>query len=649
MPKKLRVPFFKNFLLLATVVIAPLSTIGQVHNSIHDTLRVRTVYDIADLVTWPDQASIDTFEFGVLSKDERLHQEFQKQTFRKVHEKPVRIRIYRSLDELEKDSVELLFLQQRGNWDIEGVKKGIEGEGTLLIAENYPFYQTMISFIFQEGGTRYLVFRKPFLEKGFSYEKALESLAIIKTQADWKRAFKATEGRLAKRKRELRKKSEELKEQKEALKKLQKKIKAKQELLKEQRKDLQRKKDSVQKLKSSMQKQEAELAAKRRTLKKKAKELQETRNAIEDQQNILAKQKEAADSLQKHISRKKERIQQQKGTLKAQDKRITYQTYALVIFGILIMVILGFAYLLRRNYKRIKSINQELEQKNNTILQQNERIEEKNKEITESITYASKIQHAMLPSLAVLQENFQDNGVLYIPRDIVSGDFYWAAKGEGKIIWTASDCTGHGVPGAMMSMLGIAFLREVVTRKGIYEPNKIMDQVRDMIVRALSSDGGKADAKDGMDMGLCTLEPETGRLEFAGANNPLYLIHNGNIDSREFPEDSKAIKDEDGNVQGVEIKADKQPVGANEDATPFKKQVVEVRKGDRLHMFSDGYADQFGGNKGKKLKYKPFKRLLLESGHLSLHEQSEFLRERFDEWKGNFEQVDDVVVLSVEI
>ncbi len=629
----------------------PLSR-AQVHNTVHDTDRVKAVLDIAELVTWPNQGTIDTFEFGLLSEDDLLYEEFQKQASnRSIHDRPVKIRRFQELQKLQEGRVDLLFLQRRGGWDINGVKERIKGDSTLLIAENYPFYQSMISFIFQEEGTRYLVFRKAFLEKDFSYNKGLESLAIVKTQADWKRAYKHTESRLAERKQELRKKEEELKKQKEALKKLKKDIEAKKALLQEQRDKLEKQKDSLKVLKSSMRQREQELAAKRKEIRKKAQELDSTRAAIEEQQAIFERHKKKADSLQDHISEQRSRIKEQKGTLKAQDQRITYQTYALLAFGILILTIAFFSYLLYRNYHRIKSINKELEEKNETILEQNEWIEEKNKEITESITYASKIQYAMLPSLGILREHFTDHSALYIPRDIVSGDFYWAARTDGKLIWTAADCTGHGVPGAMMSMLGIAFLREVVTRKGILEPNRILDEVRDMIIRSLSSEEEGEDAKDGMDIALCTLDPESGQLDFSGANNPLYLYFgDGNEKGREFPEDSKPIEDEEGNLRGVEIKADKQPVGAHgEEATPFSKHSITVHKGDRLYLFSDGYADQFGGDKGKKLKYKPFKRMILDSMELPLKEQRDHLHKEFMEWKGNFEQVDDVVVLAVEI
>ncbi len=645
----MRKSFRPLFLVILLSVLSIGISKGQVHNQVHDTDRVAAIYDVANYVKWPRDSKIDTFRVGLLTKDSALYQEVLKQSEQGINERPVKVLDFQETEALKDEQLHLLFLQYREGWDISRVRKLIEDAPTLLIGENYPFYQTMVSFIFKDGLTTLYVFRKRLLENDFSYSDKLPFIAEIKTQADWKRAYKHTEGRLSKRKKELQEKKEELKKKEKKLRSLQKDIRVKQERLQAQKKKLQAKKDSLNSLKGSLRAQRRKLASKKKSLKEKAKELKETQEAIREQKAVLAEQKEAADSLQKHISEQQNQIKEQKGTLKAQDKRITYQTYALITFGLLILIILTFAYLLRRNYRRIKAINQKLAEKNDTILEQNERIEEKNKEITESITYASKIQHAMLPSLTVLQENFRDSSALYIPRDIVSGDFYWAAKAEGKLIWTAPDCTGHGVPGAMMSMLGMAFLREVVTRKGIYSPEKILDEVRDMIVRSLSSENKEEEAKDGMDMGLCTLDMASGTLSFAGGNNPLYLFFGNKDGNRQIPEDSKKIEDANGELVGVEIQADKQPVGAHSDGVPFKKQDVEVRKGDRLYLFSDGYADQFGGNKGKKLKYKPFKRMILESNDLSLKEQRDHLHEKFMEWKGTYEQVDDVVVLAVEL
>ena len=637
------------FILGALLSLALGKAEAQIHNNVHDSDRVEAIYDIANYVKWPQQSDIDTFRLGLLSRDSALYRETVRQKDLRINEKPVNVLSFKEENDLEERSLELLFLQYRENWDISRVRKLIKGDRTLLMAENYPFYQCMVSFIFRDSLTEFYAFRKHFLEKDFSYSDKLPFIAEIKTQADWKRAYKHTEGRLSERKKELRKNKKKLEKKQKKLQKLQKDISAKRERLQEQEKRLKAKKDSLSSLKGSLKAQKQELANKKKTLREKAQELENTRRSIQKQRSILAEQKKAADSLQSHITEQQDRIKDQKGTLKAQDTRITYQTYALITFGLLILIILAFGYLLRKNYQRIKAINTQLAEKNETILDQNERIEDKNKEITESITYASKIQHAMLPSLTVLQKNFNDSSAIYIPRDIVSGDFYWAAEADGKMIWTAPDCTGHGVPGAMMSMLGMAYLKEVVTRKGIHSPEKILDEVRDMIVRSLSSEDKEQKAKDGMDMGLCTLDKESGMLSFAGANNPLYLFFGDDGSSRSFPEDSKKIEDKDGNIAGIEVQVDKQPVGAHSDATPFTKRELKVRKGDRLYLFSDGYADQFGGKKGKKLKYKPFKTMIMDSNDRSLKEQRDHLHEKFMEWKGNYEQVDDVVVLSVEI
>lgn len=645
-PLRLQIP-----LLICLALFPFLSLNAQVHNGIHDTMRVKTIIDIADMITWPQGASIEKYRFGVLGKHPDLVKELEDQAQRRsVHGKPIEVLHFWDPDALDTTAVHLLFLQRRDGYDISKVQGAIEGESTLLIAENYPFYQSMISFVFHERGTHYYVFRKRFLEKGFSYKKALERLAEVKTQADWKRAYKETEDELVKMRKEVEEQETELERMKAEVAEKEERLEEQEASIRRQERLLREKRDSLGRLKGSVLEQKEELRRKRKELQKKARELDSTRKATEKARAVLEEQKSAIDSQEARLQEQRQRIDRQEGTLRAKEELITYQRAAIYLFIALLLIILASAYLLYRSNRRIKNINNELEEKNRTILDQNERIEDKNQEITESITYASRIQRAMLPSLSLLEESFSGTSTLYIPRDIVSGDFYWAGRSEDRIVWTAADCTGHGVPGAMMSMLGMAYLKEVVTRKGTHEADQVLNELRDMIVRSLSNEEEGGQTMDGMDMGLCSWDGGE-HIEFAGANNPLYIIHSEATEDREYPEGSRRIEDDEGRTRGVEIKPDKQPVGAHMEgkAAPFSKKVVRVEKGDRLYLFSDGYADQFGGEKGKKLKYKPFKRLILNSASRSLPEQRDLLKREFEKWKGDYEQVDDVVFLAVEI
>ncbi len=255
---------------------------------------------------------------------------------------------------------------------------------------------------------------------------------------------------------------------------------------------------------------------------------------------------------------------------------------------------------------------------------QKELVEEKNKDITDSMVYASSIQKAIITSEEYLSKMFKDFFVFYQPRDIVSGDFYWAFETtDGTRLVAVGDCTGHGVPGAMMSMLGNAFLNEIVIEGKNYEPNKILDKLRDQVKRALQNNA----AKDGMDMSILKIKDKT--ITYAGANLPLYLLRSGEL---------------------IEVKGDKQPIGSQPAGEkPFTQHTIDLIDGDSVYLFSDGYADQFGGVKGKKYKYKTFRDKLSLISSKPFKEQGQIISAEFEQWKGDLEQLDDVCVLGLKL
>ncbi len=267
--------------------------------------------------------------------------------------------------------------------------------------------------------------------------------------------------------------------------------------------------------------------------------------------------------------------------------------------------------------------------KNKIITEQKHLVEEKNKDITDSINYAKRIQEALLPAKEVKYEIFPNAFVFFKPRDIVSGDFYWFTKKNGKRIITAVDCTGHGVPGALMSMIGNTFLNEIIEGKNITQPSLILSELRHMVIKSLKQTHEMTESKDGMDMSLLTFDDENNTVEYAGANNPMWLIRKGEC---------------------IEYKPDKRPIGYYRgEGLPFTNHKIELQKGDTIYIFTDGYADQFGGENGKKLKYKPFREALLSIQHEPMLKQEEILIKKFDEWKGPLSQIDDVLIIGIRI
>jgi len=291
-----------------------------------------------------------------------------------------------------------------------------------------------------------------------------------------------------------------------------------------------------------------------------------------------------------------------------------------------------------------KNINKQYEIK---LVEKNKIIEEKNKDITDSINYAKKIQDAILPSDDYITGIHSKHFVLFKPKDIVSGDFYWIYQIKEIVIWLVADCTGHGVPGAFMSMLGVSYLNEIVRKNEVVRANRILNELRESVVESLQQKGKEGEQKDGMDIALCVINTESYECQFAGANNPLYIIRA--IGKEKYANEPMEIIEE--------IKPDKMPIGISARMNNFKNNELQLAKGDTLYLFSDGFADQFGGPNGKKFKYQPFKNILLENNHKSMSEVQKILSETIEDWTGYidagtgkpFEQIDDICVLGIRI
>jgi len=313
------------------------------------------------------------------------------------------------------------------------------------------------------------------------------------------------------------------------------------------------------------------------------------------------------------------------------------RTWAYALFIVLTIGLIYLVVLL--SLRRVKQQNIRLEQtvedrtaeisaQKEEVEIQKEIVEEKNKDILDSIRYAKHIQDAILPSNEFLAQSFKDAFIFFKPKDIVSGDFYWVKKKGNKILFSVVDCTGHGVPGAFVSIVGNNSLNRAINEFNLSQPAAILDMLNSLVVESFKQQGTEDDVKDGMDIALCVLDTSTNILEYSGANNSLYLVRNGEL---------------------IETRANKQPIGAYDHTKPFTNHTIQLQRKDRVFLFSDGYADQFGGPKGKKLKYKAFKNILINDDQVDLNTLNHQLSEQFLNWKGNLEQVDDVCILGVEI
>ncbi|MEN8120284.1 MAG: SpoIIE family protein phosphatase [Bacteroidota bacterium] len=384
--------------------------------------------------------------------------------------------------------------------------------------------------------------------------------------------------------------------------------------------------------------------------KKELKEKESELSLIDSTLSIIQLENE---TLEHETARKNIRInnlttetEEQRLTIAVKDAEVKRHRQWLISFAVFFTLILIFSILLYKSYKEKKKAIKLLAMQNTEILEKNEEIASQSdelqiqrdialkskQEIIDSINYAKRIQKAIFPSKNYVNEILQDYFVLLKPRDIVSGDFYWIKKIRNFTIIAVADCTGHGVPGAFMSMLGISFLNEIVGPKSLESTDVILNHLRNKVKKSLRQKGKDGETKDGMDIALYIINTETLELQYSGAYNPLYIIS------------------EDTKPQLNIIKADRQPIAVHVIENDFTNHKFQLKKGDCLYSFSDGYTAQFGGKNGQKFKPNNFKEVLLANYKKPMSEQKKVLTKTIDKWMGkNHEQVDDIIVLGVRV
>ena len=297
---------------------------------------------------------------------------------------------------------------------------------------------------------------------------------------------------------------------------------------------------------------------------------------------------------------------------------------ALLIFGVFI-----FDRVRTRNLKKANAIlESKVQERTEQLAIKNSELAEKNKNITDSIRYAKYIQDAMLPKNEVLQNLLKNYFIFFKPKDIVSGDFYWIKQYNNEVYLAAVDCTGHGVPGAFLSIQANNLLNIAFNADANKSPAAILNRLDKLVEQTLRNKVNDIEIREGMDLSICKINFDTNTIEYAGAFNSLYLVRDNKL---------------------IEYNADHIYIGNNDENQQYTNHIVKTEKNDMLYMFSDGYADQFGGDKGKKYKYKQMQQIIVKNNNASLPIQKELLEEEFEQWRGNIEQVDDVMIIGLKI
>ncbi len=374
------------------------------------------------------------------------------------------------------------------------------------------------------------------------------------------------------------------------------------------------------------QKQKMLLQQQKLQISEEEKQLQHLAYLKSESDLALQKNKIAENQKQLALAQKQKELQLTELQLKNKELKdeANQRNFSLVV-GLVFAVLTIFAF---RNFIKQKRTNVLLsseKQRSESLLGE---LQVKNKAITDNVTYAQRIQSAILPDLKLISKAFPQSFVLFLPKDIVSGDFYVFAEKNDRTLIIAGDCTGHGVSGAFMSMIGSSLLNQIINEKGFVLPSTILNELNKAVIESLKQ--SENDSSDGMDVAVCSLNRERNELHFSGANRPLWLIRGNELS---------------------QIRPDKIPIGGLQVARErsFTNHVIMLQPGDSLYIFTDGYADQFGGDHGKKLMTAKFKETLLSIQHLAMPEQEKHLNNVFSQWKGNHEQVDDVLVIGVKV
>lgn len=609
------------------------SRISSGQNELNNGTRAVFIFDIAKYIDYgPAFPDSSVFRIGILDRDEFLFLELGnlRKTRTKIQDKPVELIKFNSESQIT--HTQLLYVNKASGFNLNSVKAAIEHHQTLLLTEGYEFRESMINFMGVEGEMpKYSVNEDLITRSGMKVNSNMLFQAV-KTKEDWENLFGKASQQIEVQRDTIRMQLEmigiqkaEILHQKGLLDSLDTEISRKEKTLTEKQKvlDLQY---------SQISRQKGEITVQNQTIV-----LQQ--HDVKVQKDTLARQKEKITVQLARLNDQLKMIADQDSKIKVQLEAIEKQKLVLYFAMLALLLVSLIGYYIYRSYRIKKEANLKLEEKNRTISLQKDEIEKQRdlaaaqrdqisyqkRHIEDSILYAKRIQTALIPSLELFSDRLE-HFVLYKPLAIVSGDFYWVSARENPQVIIAADCTGHGVPGAFMSMLGVTLLNEIVNGKHILSPEQIIETLRQGIIKSLKQVAEEDSIKDGMDISVCVIDFEKNILLFAGANNPLYLVRNGEL---------------------IHYRADKMPVAIHYKMDPFTLHRINLQKGDTFYIFSDGFADQFGGPKQKKFMSVQLRETLVSLSGLPMLKQGERLNEIFEEWRGDNPQIDDVLIIGV--
>lgn len=666
------------------------------HNYTPSSIKTAYILNFIKLIKWDNQDEFQAFRIGLFKKDSLLYKEINKSIYQKqIKSKKIEAVYIQSLKDIS--GLQILYLGEhmKKKVALKQILQDISGKNILLVTEEFDIENSMINFHTKRNYIRFEINEEKLEKENFVISGMLVTLS--KSSNELKELYLETEQMLDNEKRivesqraqilqqkiKLQQQAKALNEQKQILKKQSVQLDMQAEKLRLQNEAISKKEKEIDSQNRNLQKLNKQLKSKQGSLQKKLDFIDKQDKKIQQQTNKINSQLKIMDKLNKELDNKLLEITNKDQVLSRQNIKIFNQRLTIIISSVFIVVVIILSFLVFRAYRTKIKINKELNRKNQAIVNQNieirqqqeeilsqneeierqkenlvknqealsiayKKIEEKNKlleirnqYVTDGIEYAQKIQQSIFPSKSFISALFDEYFILFIPKDILSGDFYhfdkkiFASNDKPRekkevIFFSAVDCTGHGVPGALMSIVGYNLLSQAINEYNIKQPSKILNFLNSKVISTLKHAGNESDIKDGMDIALCSYDKTIGLLEFAGAFNPLYICSNNSL--QKFRPDIRPI--------GSDIK---------NQYTPFKNQVIPVKKGDNIYLFTDGFADQFGGDSNMKFMRKNLQKIIFENHHLPMEEQKTILEDVFYQWKGNNEQFDDVLIMGIRI
>lgn len=577
--------FCTRFFGVLLLALLPLSGWSQFSRS--DESIATGIYTLMLNTTWENQSSFQQFEIGVLDGDTSFYQVVRrKYEGISVRGKKVKVTRFESIDAIQ--PTQMLYVSKKFNKKIEKIAKATAGNHTLLLTNSCRNDDyTMVDFNGRLKKDDFQVNQENMAKAGLRLSEQFEDFA---------------EGNVAW--------EELLVESKQQLAEAQEKVASKDATIRSQKKKI-----NYQKL----------------TLEEKIEMLDKQSGLLEEQAQQLEDQSREIKKRDNTLIYQDKQIAEQKVKLNSLIEKLGMQRTIIVLFFALLFLVLGIGYVIFRNYAQKKKSINDLAEQHTIVSRQKDQIEKILLELTDSIRYALRIQNAVLPNEQTLRGTVPgDFFVMYKPKDIVSGDFFFVDRRGDWTLVAVADCTGHGVPGAFVSMLCISLLNEIVKQQDVLQANLILNELRDKVISSLQQKGIQGEQMDGMDISLLLINRKTHKCQWSGANNPLYIVS------------SKTRKLE-------ELKPDKRPIAIYPDMDAFTNHEVSVSKGDTLYLFTDGYSDQFGGEKGKKFMSRNFKNLLVENAHKPMSEQQRILDHTIETWKQGHDQIDDITVVGIRV